>query len=111
MTQVTAELRTKQQNKALHVYFELIATTLNDAGLDMREVLKPEVDIPWSKNTVKEFIWRPIMRLQLGKRSTTQMTTKDIDTVYDTVNRHLAKHGVHEPFPSIEQIMLNEENL
>ena len=29
-----------------------------------------------------------------------------IDIVFETVNRHLAKHGVHVPFPSIEDLML-----
>lgn len=101
--------RTLQQNKALHLYFKMVADTLNDAGLDMRAVLKPEVEIPWSKNTVKEYLWRPIQRLQLQKESTTELTTSEIDKVYDTVNLHLSKHGVTQPFPSIEEIMLNLE--
>ena len=97
--------RTLQQNKALHLYFSLVAERLNDAGLDMRVVLKPEVEIPWSKDTVKNFLWRPIQELQLGKKSSTELTTKEIDKVFDTMNRHLAKHGIHEAFPSIEEIM------
>lgn len=101
--------RTIQQNRALHLYFQLIATTLNDAGLDMRKVLKPEIDIPWSKSSVKEFMWRPVMKVQLGKRSTTEMTTKDIDVIFDTINRHLAKFGVSEPFPSMEEIIRKQD--
>lgn len=103
--------RTDQQNKALHVYFQLVAETLNDAGLDMRKVLKPEVEIPWSKNTVKEYLWKPIQKIQLQKKSTTELSTKDIDLIYDTMNRHLAKHGVHEPFPSIEEIIRRQNDL
>ena len=98
--------RTAQQNRALHLYFELIADQLNEAGLDMRAVLKPEVEIPWTARNIKEFIWRPVQKLQLGKDSTTNLTTKEIDIVFETVNRHLAKHGVHVPFPSIEDLML-----
>jgi len=45
--------RTVQQNKALHVLFNLLAQNLNEAGLDMRKTLKPEVDIPWSGASVK----------------------------------------------------------
>lgn len=97
--------RTIQQNRALHLYFQLVADTLNDAGLDMRAVLKPEVEIPWSKTSVKEYLWRPVQKIQLGKRSTTELTTKDIDKIFDTINRHLANHGVHQPFPSIEEII------
>lgn len=98
--------RTIQQNKALHVYFTLIAEALNSAGYDMRKTLKPEVDIPWTPQAVKEYLWRPIMQIMIQKRSTTEMTTKDIDKVFDTLNRHLGeKLGVHEPFPSFDQLV------
>lgn len=98
------KLRSQQQNRALHLYFEMIARTLNDAGLDMRAVLKPEVEIPWSKESVKEFLWRPVQKIMLRKESTTELERKDIDTVFDVVNAHLAKHGVRQPFPSVEAI-------
>lgn len=98
--------RTLSQNAALHVYFKLVADKLNEAGLDMRKVLKPTVEIPWSPKAVKEYMWRPIMTAQLGKRSTTEMTTVDIDFVFDTINRHLGeKFGIHEPFPSLDTIL------
>ena len=98
--------RTLQQNKALHVYFEAIAETLNNAGLDMKVVLKPEVDIPWTKETVKDFLWRSVQKAQLGKRSTTELTTKDIDKIYDTLTRHLGeKFGIFVEFPSVESLI------
>lgn len=103
--------RTKQQNKALHVLFNLLASTLNEAGLDMRKTLKPEIDIPWSGPAVKEFLWRPIQTAQLDKRSTTELTTVEIDQVFDTINKHLGeKFGLHVPFPSIEEIILRQES-
>ena len=97
--------RTIQQNKALHKYFQIIAEELNSAGLDMKAVLKPGVEIPWSAEGIKEFMWKPIMKLQLGKRSTTEMTTKDIDVVFDTFNRCISKFGVYRDFPSVESIL------
>ena len=98
--------RTLQQNRALHKYFELLSDALNLSGLDMRRTLKPGVDIPWSQSTVKDFLWRPIQQAQLGKESTTELTTKDIDLVYDTLNRYLSdKHGLSVVFPSIEEII------
>jgi len=103
--------RTKKQNRALHKYFSLVAGTLNDAGLDMRAVLKPEVDIPWTGKTIKEYLWRPIQEVQTTKKSTTELTTKEISEVWETLNRHLGqKLGVHEPFPSIDEIMEYEEH-
>jgi len=43
------EQRTTKQNSALHKFFELVAETLNSAGLDMRKALRADIDIPWSK--------------------------------------------------------------
>lgn len=102
--------RTIQQNKALHLYFTHLSEALNDAGLDMRKTLKPEVEIPWTPENIKNLIWKPIMEAQLGKKSTTEMNTKDIDVVFDTINRHLGeKFGLEIRFPSIDSLILNEE--
>lgn len=95
--------RTLQQNKALHKYFELLAKELNSAGYDMRRTLKPGVDIPWTPDNVKEFLWRPIQEAYINKHSTTELTTKEIDRVYDVINKHLGETtGVTVEFPSRE---------
>ena len=97
--------RTLQQNKALHQYFRLLAEELNNAGYDMKRTLNDDVNIPWGGATVKEYLWKPIQKAQLMKSSTTELTTEEIDLVYDTLNRYLAeKTGVHVPFPSSETI-------
>lgn len=101
--------RSTQQNKALHLYFEHLASELNDAGLDMRKTLKPAVEIPWSAQTVKEYIWRPIMTAQLHKRSTTELETQDVDLVFNTITRHLAdRFGLAVEFPSFESLSIQE---
>lgn len=98
--------RTEAQNKALHLYFTQLAEMLNDAGLDMRKVLRPSISIPWSGETIKEYLWKPVMEFQLQKSSTTEMTTKDIDEVYDTINRHIGeKFGITLEFPSMESLI------
>lgn len=93
--------RTDTQNRALHLYFRLLAEALNDAGYDMRETIRQEIDIPWTPTTVKEHLWRPVMKKYLREQSTTRMTTKDIDKIYDIVNRFIGERtGVFVPFPS-----------
>lgn len=105
-----AEKRTLTQNRAIHLLFNNLADELNSAGLDMRRTLKPDVDIPWSGDTVKDYLWRPIQQAQLGKKSTTELTTKEIDKVFETLNRYLGeKHGLYVAFPSIETLMLEKE--
>lgn len=95
--------RTDIQNRALHKYFELLADELNGAGLEMRKVLKPSVEIPWDKESVKSFLWKPIQFAQIQKDSTTDLTTAEVNKIYETLNRHLGeKLGVHVPFPSDE---------
>lgn len=92
--------RTNRQNSALHEYFERLAEELNDSGLDMRKVLKEAVSIPWNKDTIKEYLWKPIEEAQLGKKSTTELTTKEVDLIYNTLNRHLGeKFGISVEFP------------
>ncbi len=101
--------RTTKQNRALHKFFSELADELNENGLDMRKTLKPTIDIRWDGKMVKEYIWRPLMKIQLGKSSTTEMTTSDIDKVFETINKHFAdKFGLQIDFPSIEGLMMNE---
>jgi len=97
----TGRARTTSQNSSLHKYCDLLASELNGRGLDMVKTLKQGVDIPWTKVTVKEHIWRPVQDAQLGKNSTIKLERHEISAVYDVINRHLSdKFGVHVPFPS-----------
>jgi hypothetical protein len=93
--------RTKTQNDSIHLYFEHVAQELNDSGNDMRKMLKETIDIPWTKETVKDYLWRTIQKAMLQKDSTTGLTRAEVSKVYDVLNRHLSeKTGVHVPFPS-----------
>lgn len=96
-------VRTPSQNNALHLGLTMIAKTLNDAGLDMRKVLKPEIEIPWTTASAKDHLWRPIQIAMTGKESTTQLNkVSDITEIWDVIMRFLGeKHGVeYIPFPS-----------
>lgn len=102
--------RTQRQNRALHKLFEMLAQNLSDAGLDMRKTLSPGIEIPWTAASVKEYLWRPVQKAQLNKTSTTELTTKEIDEVFDTLNRHLGqKFSLHVPFPSIEDVIHDKQ--
>jgi hypothetical protein len=98
--------RTNDQNKALHLYFELLARELNDSGVSIQMLLKHRMEVPWTKDQVKELLWRPAQEKILGKKSTRELEKlMEIDQVYDVVNRFVGeKVGVHVPFPNIENI-------
>jgi hypothetical protein len=88
--------------------FELLADALNESGYDVKTVIK--ADVPWTKENVKECLWKPLQEAQLGKKSTTELTTKEIDQVYETLNRTLSGAGIrYVPFPSIQEILINQD--
>ena len=97
--------RTEQQNKALHKGCEMLAEALNDAGYEMKAVLaQKDVDVPWTKESIKEVLYRPIMQAMLQKHSTTEMDSAEVSRVWLVLNRHLGeKFGVTVPFPSDEE--------
>ena len=93
--------RTTRQNNSLHLYLRMLAEALNDAGKDMKYVLKDDVDIPWNEGMAKEFLWRPLQEVILDKASTTELDTDECDKVFRVLHRHMAeKHGVNVPWPS-----------
>lgn len=102
--------RTEKQNNALHKYFEQIAEALNAEGYDVRLVLQviaeKGVDFMWSKEIVKEVLWRKVQQKYLGKKSTTELdSTGEITQIYDMLNKFLSEEfQVHVPFPSIETL-------
>lgn len=92
------KLRTAQQNRALHVWCTEVATELNNVGIDM-SVLVKNLQVSHSKESVKG-IWKAIAEAKYGKKSTTQLTTKELTDVYEEMNRMLASVGVHLAFPN-----------
>jgi len=97
-------VRSEQQNRALHLFCEMSAKELNDAGWTVQLVLKHVVDLDWTKELFKELIWRPIQKALTGKTSTTKLDkVSEIDVTYDHINRYMGeKFHLHVPFPSEE---------
>lgn len=90
--------RTLTQNRALHLFLGMLADELNAGGFDMRRVLKHDVDIPWSTETCKEFLWKPLQAVLLNKKSTTEADRTEYTQVHQLLSRHLGeKLGVSVP--------------
>lgn len=93
---------TPQQRKSLHLYCEMLANALNDAGYDMRKVLemRPQMSIPWTKTSVKENLFKPILLAMEEKDSTEDMDNIEPSEVYEVLNRFTAQaFGVSVPWP------------
>jgi len=100
--------RTRQQNKALHLYFTKLAKAFNEEGIGMKVILsKATFDAPATKYGMKEYIWRAVQEQMLGKRSTKDLLKlEEIEQVYDAVNKFVSENwGFTVPFPSLEELL------
>jgi hypothetical protein len=103
--------RTNQQSKALWRFFELLADELNLAGLDMRKVLKPTYNIPWTKQSIHDHIWIPIQKAMFGTDSTQYLhKQQQIDKIHQVIMHEMGeKHGIeYINFPVDEEKSLRE---
>lgn len=92
--------RTETQNNSLHKGLRNYAEAFGDAGLDMRKVLKPEVDIPWTAESVKQFMFNPIAGIMFEGKTSSELSTTEIQQVWDVLNRHTGeKFGITIPWP------------
>lgn len=95
----------------MHKLFNDISAYCVETGLDQRAVANGLVGyaIPTSPQFVKE-VWRSIQIAVTGKVSTTELTTKEIDQVYDVFNKFWSElTGEHFAFPNWQEMMYNSE--
>jgi hypothetical protein len=102
--------RTAKQNRALHKFFSQLSIELNTAGLDMRIVLKPSYQLWWTPKMVKEHLWKSVQEAMYQKKSTTELTTKELDKIFEQLQHILGeKFGLELEFPSIENLINYEK--
>lgn len=92
--------RSNKQNRALHKYCTELANELNNAGIGI-DVFFKNIQADHTMETVKE-LWRGFARTKYGKTSTAGLTTKELNDIYDEVNRHVSQWGIEMAFPSQE---------
>jgi len=103
--------RTTQQNSALHLFFSFVANELNEIGITYQyRGLKVQVmELRYTANIVKEFVWRPIQIAMFNKKSTTKINTQEINQIVDVITLFFAERGVSIEFPSIETLINNQK--
>lgn len=91
--------RTERQNRALHLFYRLLAQELNESGLTVQLVLREKMELNWTADMVKELLWRPAQKALTKKRSTTELKkAQEIDLIYEHLARHLGeKFGMEVP--------------
>ena len=98
--------RSNKQNNSLHLLFRQMAEQLNDSGYEQKITIGT-VDTPWNEWSVK-VMFSKIASAQFGKPHTSDLTTKELQEVYETLNRVIAEQGLHIPFPSLEEVLFQQ---
>ena len=106
LTENLPHKRSSQQNKSLHVLFQNISFELNRIGMEFtfHGIKGMEIQITYTPEIVKEFIWRPLQNAMLDKQSTTKLTTSDINAIFEVLAKWFSEKGVMIEFPSIDTI-------
>lgn len=103
--------QSQEQFNGVHVLLEMSARALNQDGYTMQDVVKAirKAEIRPTKMALKEVVWKPLLEIIAGKKSTTKQSNDDIQEVYEVYNKWLGQEfGIHIPFPkkgqSVEEL-------
>ena len=92
--QYTTENRmTSKQRGALHVWCDLVAKCLNDSGLELEytgPIKSLQISVPWSMYTVKDLLYKPVLKAMTEKTSTEEQSTIDPSSVAEAIHRAFA---------------------
>jgi len=99
--------RTKLQNRALHKWFKQVSDALISMGMTSDRAFSSMEIVPTPE--VVKSAWKQVQQQLLSKESTTELTTKEIDMVYDVINKVLAEgeSHLHIPFPNMVDLLNN----
>jgi hypothetical protein len=108
------EKRSSLLNRALHLFFTLMADQFNNISLDHTIVIQGVVlTVPYTSTIFKEEWWRPIQKTMYGIDSTTDLTAKMINNILDVLTLAFGTQGIQVSFPNRYDLLvkkLNEQN-
>jgi hypothetical protein len=97
--------RTWRQNNTLHLLFRRMAEALNDAGFEIPHPFKPDLEIPYSEESVKELLYKPIITMYFKVDRSTDLDTEQLSEsmtiLVDAVKRNT---GVYVHIPTGEPV-------
>lgn len=100
--------RTGKQNRSLWKWATQYADALNDAGWDMKRALRAEINIPWTKDSFIDLVYRPVQEAMYGIESTREPDTKQMSQVVEVIIREMAtRTGVSVTWPSEDSMRMD----
>lgn len=106
----THKKRTNKQSRSIHKIFNDLAILCLDQNVttEMIDQALTNYRCLVDEHYIKS-VWRRIQYTKTGKMSTTELTSKEIDAVYDEFNLFFSENfAIHIPFPSLQDLMLEE---
>ncbi len=104
----TGKQRTNLQNRALHLYFTMLAMAFKESEITLPDLIElpfVEVDLSIDAHLIKEKLWKPIQKALIDEESTAKAKRRDYTEVYDTLNRYTSdRFGISVPFPSKDKL-------
>lgn len=90
---------TAKQRGSLHRWCEMVAETLNEAGLHCvrKGFWGDEIELDWNMLLVKEHIYKYVLDALTGKKSTEDQDTIEPSAVASHVIRYFSERGVQLP--------------
>lgn len=107
------DTRTNLQNRALHLYFEHVANALLEVGYDYVYCNPFDgelIHVPFTKDLVKNYIWRPLQEKMFEVESTTKLTTKMIDDILTVLSSWLGEKNQTVNFPCQFDLLVKRMN-
>jgi len=95
--------RTDLQNRSLHKYCTMLSDTLVEGGITYKKFLEIMDEVDMSPEIVKS-VFREYGRLKYGKKSTADLTTKEMMEIFDEFTSNISKIGVYVPWPSQDEL-------
>src|SRR5258708_3632362 len=92
--------RTPKQNDALQVYCRGLAEMLNEAGISYK-VFFENLEVDFTEEMIRN-LFRKYGKEKYGKPKTSTFSREEIQIIYEEINRHTSKLGIHLPWPSEE---------
>jgi hypothetical protein len=100
------QIRSPNQNRSIHKWCQDVADGLNEKGIGPEVFINYGAEIDFSMEMVKA-LFRKIGYKKFGKKSTSDLTTKELMECHQDLHRFLItpKINVNVEFPSIESLL------
>lgn len=104
--------RTTKQNASMHLWFRRISERMNAHGVSFKSFFRKDFDLPWDKDGMmfKYNVWRPLQKISLDKEKTRDLSTDEVQVIYNMISDRLCSLDIVEPWPDMHSQSLEGFN-